>query len=176
MQHFPDLDLDSNVESPVEVSLAILYPEYIELNSETPLFLMQLRDDIPSILYPGHWGLFGGHLDPGETAEVCVHRELKEEIGRDIPNLKSFKTVQKKSDDVDPRKNVIVHLFCGVLDVPISDLVLGEGMDLKLVSPEELKQGKAGSETIHETRPMGDFHCRTLLNFWDALTSEVIAS
>ena len=27
-------------------------------------WLLQLRDDIDSIIYPGHWGLFGGHLDP----------------------------------------------------------------------------------------------------------------
>ena len=43
-------------------------------------WLLQLRDDIDSIIYPGHWGLFGGHLDPGETASDAVHRELKEEI------------------------------------------------------------------------------------------------
>ena len=33
-------------------------------------WLLQLRDDIDSIIYPGHWGLFGGHLDPG--AEMFV--------------------------------------------------------------------------------------------------------
>ncbi len=43
-------------------------------------WMLQLRDDIDSIIYPGHWGLFGGHLDPGETASDAVHRELKEEI------------------------------------------------------------------------------------------------
>lgn len=44
-------------------------------------YLMQLRDDIPSILYPGHWGLFGGAIEPGETPEAAMRRELDEEIG-----------------------------------------------------------------------------------------------
>jgi hypothetical protein len=26
-------------------------------------FLIQLRDDIPTIVYPGYWALFGGHLE-----------------------------------------------------------------------------------------------------------------
>nr|WP_228383162.1 hypothetical protein [Synechococcus elongatus] len=30
-------------------------------------YLLQLRDDLDWILYPGQWGLFGGHIEPGET-------------------------------------------------------------------------------------------------------------
>ncbi|MGD1849165.1 MAG: NUDIX domain-containing protein [Cyanophyceae cyanobacterium] len=167
MQNHPG----SESKKPIEVSLAILYPDNIKLSLKIPIFLMQLRDDLPNILYPGHWGLFGGHLDPGEKADVCIHRELTEEIGRDISDLKLLKVVEKKNDNIDPRRNVIVHLFRGVLDVPMSDLILGEGMDLKLVSPEELRKGEAWSETISETRPMGDFHRRTLLDFWGDLKS-----
>ncbi|WP_439576709.1 NUDIX domain-containing protein [Elioraea sp.] len=44
-------------------------------------YLMQVRDDIPGILHPGAFGLFGGAVEPGEGAEVAVRRELDEEIG-----------------------------------------------------------------------------------------------
>jgi 8-oxo-dGTP diphosphatase len=62
-------------------------------------WLLQLRDDIDSIIYPGHWGLFGGHLDPGETASEAVHRELQEEIAwsPSVPLEPWF------SDDSSPR-------------------------------------------------------------------------
>jgi 8-oxo-dGTP pyrophosphatase MutT (NUDIX family) len=43
-------------------------------------YLMQLRDQMPNIFYPGHWGLFGGALEPGEDAEAALRRELMEEL------------------------------------------------------------------------------------------------
>jgi 8-oxo-dGTP pyrophosphatase MutT (NUDIX family) len=39
-------------------------------------WLMQLRDHTPTIVVPGCWGLFGVHLDPGETPEQALRREL----------------------------------------------------------------------------------------------------
>ncbi len=43
-------------------------------------FLFQLRDDIPNSLMPGRWGLFGGHVNPGEEFEPAIRRELVEEL------------------------------------------------------------------------------------------------
>jgi 8-oxo-dGTP diphosphatase len=56
----------------VEVALAML-----ERNGR---WLVQLRDEIPTIVAPGCWGLSGGHLDPGETAQQTLRREFLEEI------------------------------------------------------------------------------------------------
>jgi len=44
-------------------------------------YLLQLRDDIPGIWYPDHWGLFGGAIEPGESPEQALMREVEEELG-----------------------------------------------------------------------------------------------
>ena len=57
---------------PLEIAVAML--------ERQEQWLLQLRDDIPGIVHPGTWGLFGGHLDPGETPEQAAIRELQEEL------------------------------------------------------------------------------------------------
>jgi 8-oxo-dGTP pyrophosphatase MutT (NUDIX family) len=44
-------------------------------------FLLQQRDDIAGIFYPGKIGLFGGHREGDETFLDCAVRELHEEQG-----------------------------------------------------------------------------------------------
>lgn len=43
--------------------------------------LLMLRDDLPHLPYPNMWDLPGGHVDPGETPDACIRRELLEELG-----------------------------------------------------------------------------------------------
>jgi ADP-ribose pyrophosphatase YjhB (NUDIX family) len=53
-------------------------------------YLMQLRDQKPGIFYPGHWGLFGGGIEPGEAAEDGLRRELFEELGLEAESVSFF--------------------------------------------------------------------------------------
>jgi 8-oxo-dGTP pyrophosphatase MutT (NUDIX family) len=57
---------------------------------EDQRYLLQLRDDIPPIWYPGHWGLFGGGVDPGEDALQALRRELREELDLDMAEAQHF--------------------------------------------------------------------------------------
>ena len=53
-------------------------------------YLLQHRDDKPDIWYPGHWGCFGGSVDPGETPLEALHRELYEELELEFDDAEFF--------------------------------------------------------------------------------------
>ena len=130
-------------------AMAILYQ-----NSK---FLMQLRDDIEGILYPGQWGFFGGHLEAGEDPEVGVKRELIEEINYVIEKPKFYKCY------ADHRAER--YIFYGFLTVTIDKLELNEGWDLDLVPIENIQRGFHYSDKPKTERPLGDIHRQILLDF-----------
>lgn len=136
-------------DSRVEVAIAILHRD--------DQFLMQLRDPIPNILYPGHWALFGGHIEPGETPEMAVVRELLEEIDYQVPSVTKFGIYD---DD-----RVIRHVFAAPLKVGLEDLTLTEGWDMDLLTHEDIVRGDRFSERASQVRPLGAIHQRILLNF-----------
>lgn len=43
-------------------------------------YVMQLRDALPNIFYPDHWGCFGGAVAAGEAPLAALERELEEEL------------------------------------------------------------------------------------------------
>ena len=109
-------------------------------------WLLQLRDDIEGILYPGQWALFGGHLDPGETPEVALKRELEEEInwaGSDLAPWFELRDEQR-----------IRHFFRGPLAVPFGSLTLLEGQDMGLAELDELLTGSIWSPKCQEKRSL----------------------
>jgi 8-oxo-dGTP diphosphatase len=124
----------------VEVALAMLQRE--------GRWLMQLRDECPTIVAPGCWGLFGGHLDPSETPEQALRRELLEEISWQPPAVELVL--------VHPIHRRTAHVFRGELSVPLEQLQLLEGQDLGLVSPEDLLMGSIWSTKLAAHRPLAD--------------------
>lgn len=107
-------------------------------------WLMQLRDDVPGIVAPGCWGLFGGHLDPGERPEQAILRELHEEIGWGAPALPLW---FEHHDD-----QLSAFYFRGPLSVPLSALQLNEGQDMVLAGLEELRSGRIWSPRLQQRR------------------------
>ncbi|PAX53327.1 NUDIX hydrolase [Brunnivagina elsteri CCALA 953] len=119
---------------------------------------MQLRDNIPTILYPGYWALFGGHIEPGETPEVAVQREILEEIGYNLPSTFTFFGFY-------PDEKVMRHVFHAPLEVEFNQLVLNEGWDMGLLTPEQIDKGVCYSENAQEERLLGPVHQRILQDF-----------
>ena len=68
---------------PADAAVAIIVVD--EVN-----YLMQLRDQKPNIFYPGHWGLFGGAIEPEEDPAAGLKRELNEELGLDVTECRYF--------------------------------------------------------------------------------------
>jgi 8-oxo-dGTP diphosphatase len=133
-----------------QVAIAILYRDN--------QFLMQLRDNIPTILYPGYWALFGGHIEPGETPEIAVQREILEEISYNLPDTFAFFGCY--SDE-----RVVRHVFHAPLEVEFNQLVLNEGWDMGLLTAEDIHKGSCYSRIAAETRPLGPVHQRILQDF-----------
>ena len=102
---------------------------------------MQLRDERPDIWYPGHWGCFGGSLDPGEVPFQALCRELEEELElrvRDAPLIAQF------DFDFGPlglgkacRNYYLVELPLEAL----GGLVVHEGQRMEAISYEKLVSG-----------------------------------
>jgi 8-oxo-dGTP diphosphatase len=124
----------------VEVALAML--------QRNGRWLMPLRDEIPTIVAPGCCGLFGGHLDPGETPEQALLRELLEEISWQPPAIELVMVHQ-----VHRRT---AHVFQAELAVPLEQLQLLEGQHMALVRADDLLAGSIWSAQLGTHRPLAD--------------------
>ena len=52
--------------------------------------LLQKRDSIDSIWFPGFWGVFGGGCDVGEDSERALYREIMEELKVQLQDYEFF--------------------------------------------------------------------------------------
>jgi len=96
--------------------------------------LLQHRDNIPDIIYPNYWGLFGGSVDSGETPAEAIRRELEEELTWTPEEIKYVLTWEELD------QLLITYIFITPLTVNVSQLKLTEGQALGLFAFEQLIQ------------------------------------
>jgi 8-oxo-dGTP pyrophosphatase MutT (NUDIX family) len=100
-------------------------------------YIMQLRDDLPDIWYPGHWGLFGGGVDEGEDEFKALQRELREELELEVTQARLFATI-----DYDLQPVGLDCYFRKYYEVPVTltawnRVVLHEGSEVRALRGEE---------------------------------------
>lgn len=101
-------------------------------------YLMQHRDDKPGIFFPGWWGCFGGAVEPGESPDEAIRRELAEELDHQPGEIAFFATLgldfSFAGHGVLPR-----HFFTvGVDDGAVERMRLAEGQGLALIAGPQL--------------------------------------
>jgi NDP-sugar pyrophosphorylase family protein len=92
--------------------------------------LLQHRDDKPNIRYPGHWALFGGSIEDGESPYTAARREILEETGYNVENVGLFREFVQN--------NKREFAFAGEIDASLDELSLNEGQGMNFVSQQEL--------------------------------------
>jgi 8-oxo-dGTP pyrophosphatase MutT (NUDIX family) len=101
-------------------------------------YLMQLRDDKPTILLPGHWALFGGTVDAGETAAAAIRRELVEELEFDASEIAAFSEMIVELPFVPPRFDRMNFFALPISEREEQAMVQHEGAGRRLFTPENL--------------------------------------
>ncbi|MBU0894819.1 MAG: NUDIX hydrolase [Nanoarchaeota archaeon] len=89
--------------------------------------------------WPGVWTFFGGIVNPGESIEKAMSRELKEEIGVKLKVKFLFKF------DFDSE----VHVFYGKLN-DVSKISLGEGCGFAFFDRKEFNKVTRGNKFVKE--------------------------
>lgn len=103
-------------------------------------YVLQLRDDKRGIFFPGHWGCFGGAVDPADgSAETCLIRELKEELGLLLSPGEAAYFSNFTFDLSFCGVGVIFRTFYEVhlSERQLADLCLGEGSAFRSFSASE---------------------------------------
>ena len=104
--------------------------------------MFQLRDDIPTITFPGYWGLFGGALESLETPYVAIKRELYEELLYLPASIELFFSYTYSLKKVNIIDREITVFTCSIEKGDIDKLDLKEGRCFSFFTAQELKNRK----------------------------------
>ncbi len=120
--------------SPLETSDAVA----AIIATESGQFLMQLRDDIPRIFYPGFWGCFGGAVGSGEDPATALARELREELEFTPADCSRVLSLDFDLSSINGKKNYRHYYLVRIDEKDVGGFTLHEGAAMKLFAPDEL--------------------------------------
>ncbi len=111
--------------------------------------LLQLRDIKPTIIYPDHWGFFGGEIESNEQPKQAALRELDEEL-----NFKPKELYPLSVDYLPDLNNILSYSFFCRLDIPAEHLILSEGQDYGLFNLDEINSKNLYSAKLGKYLPV----------------------
>lgn len=111
-------------------------------NRKLDKYLFVLRDDKPDIPNPNCWSLIGGGIEEGEEPIEALEREVKEEIGIELYNIKKIGIIEVPLKLQDETKIVLGHIFLGYTDIETKDLKLEEGQKVEYFTLDEIQKKK----------------------------------
>ena len=97
-------------------------------------YVMQLRDAIPNIFYPYHWGCFGGAVNTGEEPLQALRRELREELELDVGHASEFTRFDFDLSRLGQKKVFRIYYEVPVMLEAFSSMVLHEGTEIRAFS------------------------------------------
>jgi 8-oxo-dGTP diphosphatase len=107
----------------------------IILENDKGEFLLYLRDNKPSIPFPDHWDLIGGHVEEGETPEQALVREVKEELDIDLKEYSFYKKYECLTGDAYEN---IKYIYTGRINLPLEKITLLEGVRPQYFTRQEI--------------------------------------
>ena len=100
-----------------------------------------LRDNIPNIPYPNMWDLAGGGRENEESPYETMRREVKEELGIDIPE--SDVVWVKYCESITNPGNRSVFMVANISEYQIDNIEFGEeGQGYRIVSFSDFLENK----------------------------------
>ena len=105
-------------------------------------YVMQLRDDMPRIFYPGHWGCFGGAVDSHEAPIEALTRELREELEYEIESPVEFTRFEFDFSGFGQKKVYRIYYEVQVSAPSFRKFILHEGAAMEAIGGRELLLGR----------------------------------
>jgi 8-oxo-dGTP diphosphatase len=132
--------------SPLRIALVIL-------EDEAGCIAFQLRSDIEGIANPGHWGLFGGHIELGEEPRAAAVREIKEELSAHVDPAKMGLISERRLT-----RNKHYYIFHYPVTHELDHAQLAEGDNWAFLTWEQIEASEV------EGKPIVAYHRQWLLD------------
>lgn len=110
-------------------------------------------------VFPDQWGLPGGGMEPGESLEDALRREVREELGIEIEDIRPlfFKdgTETKSTPDGRSQKIYMIYLLFGCLAVSENIQLNEEFVEYAWAALSEIVNYDLNAETVKTFIEMG---------------------